>query len=218
MHTMLSISFIIFSFNGAHTIKVMFFIYSKRAGGEEKSLYLILKVLLPPLGSNVGRKMLREFHIAGTSVLVEAPLGVRAAVPSAVDATFVISVNLAAPLNMRRVKPGALRSLLLPPYSTSSSSRPRPVFFFSSQEPLTGSVTLLRPSPGKCADIAVRHRFRASATWLRQQSAQAAGSSGRCSWWWQLDPLRNTSWQCGHRADFNPSWRFLVFVCRGCSK
>lgn len=162
----------------------------------------------------------------------------RAAVPSAVDATFVISVNLAAPLNMRRVEPGALRSLLL--LLTPLLVRPGPVralragavqhtisprhdnvsrgggwggvaglsplffffFLFFLEEPLSGSVTLLRPSPGKCADIAVRHRFRATATWLRQQSAQAAGSSGWCSWWWWWwwDLLRNTSWQCGHRV------------------
>lgn len=32
------------------------------------SLYLILKILFPPLWSNMGRKMLREFHFAGTSV------------------------------------------------------------------------------------------------------------------------------------------------------
>lgn len=53
----------------------MFINYSKRTEGGEKnkSLYLILKVLFPPLGSNVGRKMLREFHIAGTSVPLEAP-------------------------------------------------------------------------------------------------------------------------------------------------
>lgn len=111
----------------AHTNKVLCLsiILNARREGKKKSLYLILKVLFPPLGSNVGRKMLREFHIAGTSVPLEAPKGVRAAVPSAVDATFVISVNLAAPLNMRRVKPGALRSLLL--LLTPLLVRPGPV-------------------------------------------------------------------------------------------
>lgn len=148
--------------------------------------------------------MLREFHIAGTSLPVEAPLGVRAAVPSAVDATFVISGNLAAPLNMRRVKPGALRSLLLlltpllvrpgplralPAYYLAGApqrlerrrevagSTPLFVFIFL-EEPQIGSVTLLRPSPGKCADIAVRHRFRN----LSDVVASAERAGGGSSW------------------------------------
>lgn len=58
-------------------------------------LYLILKVLLPPLWSNVGRKMLREFHFARDNCVLKAPLDPRAGVPFRVDATFVISVNLA---------------------------------------------------------------------------------------------------------------------------
>lgn len=34
----------------------------------EIGLYLILKILFPPLWSDVGRKMLREFHFAGSAV------------------------------------------------------------------------------------------------------------------------------------------------------
>lgn len=33
-------------------------------------------------------------------------------------------------------------------------------YYFILEESRSGSVTLLLPSPGKCADIAVRHRFR----------------------------------------------------------
>lgn len=59
------------------------------------SLYLILKILLPPLWSDVGRKMLREFHFAGTTCPLKPPLNPWATVPFPVDATFVNSVNLA---------------------------------------------------------------------------------------------------------------------------
>lgn len=45
------------------------------------SLYLILKILFPPLRSDVGRKMLREFHFAGTTVPFKPPLNPWAAVP-----------------------------------------------------------------------------------------------------------------------------------------
>lgn len=143
----------------------------------------------------------------------------RAAVPSAVDATFVISVNLAAPLNMRRVKPGALRSLLLllllltpllvrpgplralaAYYFTEERQRlerrwgvagSTPLFFL--EAPQSGSVTLLRPSPGKCADIAVRHRFRNLSDVVASAERAGGGSSWRWSrWWWDL--LWNTSW------------------------
>lgn len=91
-------------------------------------------------------------------------------------------------------QPGALRCFLTPLLvgpGPCAPSRSRPAYYFTEarQWPLSdgcffffprhfggtdesGSVTLLRPSPSKSADIAVRHRVEPQATWLRQQSAQ----------------------------------------------
>lgn len=79
--------------------------------------------------------------------------------------------------------------------------------FFSRflEEPQSGSVTLLRPSPGKCADIAVRHRFRNLSDVVASAERAGGGSSWRWScWWWWWDLLWNTSWQCWQQAAFKP--------------
>lgn len=86
------------------------------------------------------------------------------------------------------------------------------------EEPRSGSVTLLRPSPGKCADIAVRHRFRNHSSDVVASAERAGGSSSwRWSWsswwWWWWD----SSCQCGQTAVFDlPLW-FATFVYHGCS-
>lgn len=59
----------------------------------------------------MGRKMLREFHFAGTRVPLKALLNPSAAVPFPVDATFILSVNLLAQHAARQR--GTLRSCSL---------------------------------------------------------------------------------------------------------
>lgn len=83
------------------------------------SLYLILEVLLPPLRSDVGRQMLREFHFTAKS-FPEKLCVIRARLSFfRVDATFVPSGNLL--LNLRRVS-GRSAS----PQAQCAPSRSRP--------------------------------------------------------------------------------------------
>lgn len=54
-------------------------------------------------------------------------------------------------------------------------------FLYFLEEPQGGSVTLLRPSPGQCADIAVRHRFRNLSDVVASAARAARGGGGTSS-------------------------------------
>ncbi len=172
------------------------------------SLYLILKILFPPLWSDVGRKMLREFHFAGTTVPSNLRYIRERLSPFPVDATFVISVNLLAQHAARQPRRTLLLfSPLLARPAQCTPGRSRPTYYFAGGTAMAATPLLtggraavwrsrwewlsdFAPSlPGQVWGHCGPPSHWATATWLRQQSAQEHRAL--------LGPPVKTRWQCG---------------------